>query len=349
MKKLFFGLLFVNVVYFLWNFMVEPYDTNSRIVSTEQRRNDGIETMVLVRESPDREELLRQISQQSITETDTVVHPTDPAEQTPSQETIAMVQLSRQVDGKENIHGEVNTHVGPIAEQDRQQAGEMLFPEKVESTDPQLESASENETAAIEKGQSEQLTQIEISDTPGTASKYDEGDLAEPDSEEQPLVVKRCYKLGPFPNLEMPRAIVDGLDPQPLWYEIDSSSVEVQSGFWVLYPPGESLEDSKVNLEMLRSRGLKDVWLFKDGELRGAISLGLFNAKGRAEKLLRSLKKRSIEAELRPWISQTQQYWLRVLWKDKRSLLEKPLDKFTEEIEELQITIIENCQADEKS
>lgn len=94
--------------------------------------------------------------------------------------------------------------------------------------------------------------------------------------------VKRldCFRVGPF------------ADPQQMrnWLmaksrtAFDSFRVEssVPGDFQVYFPPARDAEQLRINKMMLRAKGLNDVWPISSGDLKNALSLGVFREKSRA-------------------------------------------------------------------
>lgn len=89
-----------------------------------------------------------------------------------------------------------------------------------------------------------------------------------------------CFRVGPF------------ADPQQMrnWLmarsrtTFDSFSVEtsVPGDFQVYFPPARDAEQLRINKMMLRAKGLKDFWPISSGDLKNALSLGVFKEKSRA-------------------------------------------------------------------
>jgi len=107
-----------------------------------------------------------------------------------------------------------------------------------------------------------------------------------------------CYQLGPFKDQVM---LTDWITKN----NIDLSQVteykkqkKSETGFLVYYPRAESYEKSKQNIQFLKNKGITDFWLFRRGELKGHISLGLFVKESRAKDLKNSFVKKGINVEI---------------------------------------------------
>lgn len=66
--------------------------------------------------------------------------------------------------------------------------------------------------------------------------------------------------------------------------------------YWVTYPAGDTWEHSLQNVALLKKKGVVDLWLVTSGENKGVVSLGLFQREERAEKRLKELLLKEIEA-----------------------------------------------------
>ena len=117
--------------------------------------------------------------------------------------------------------------------------------------------------------------------------------LKQTEAEKQP-----CYQLGPFANNE---AI-------EVWARLNNINIEsiklitkdrqVVSRYLVYYPVADSFEQGQENVTMLKHKGVDDLWLYRKGELKGAVSLGLFAEENRALILQKKLQSKEIEADI---------------------------------------------------
>lgn len=119
----------------------------------------------------------------------------------------------------------------------------------------------------------------------------------------RPAAVKRepvrinCYEAGPFADdAELQR----WLKGKPL---VSAQSfyreTAVPADYQVYYPAAKDAEQSRINKMMLQAKGIADIWMVPEGELKGALSLGVFVEKDRALSFREQLAVRGIRAELR--------------------------------------------------
>ncbi len=75
-------------------------------------------------------------------------------------------------------------------------------------------------------------------------------------------------------------------------------SINKKLRYLVYYPPAESVEQSKDTIQSFKRMGVNELWLFRRGALKGAISFGLFSQEGRALSLQKHLSAKGIVAEI---------------------------------------------------
>lgn len=107
-----------------------------------------------------------------------------------------------------------------------------------------------------------------------------------------------CYQVGPFNDAtELKKwQTLNKLELAPI--HVFKKDLQVVSGYLVYYPAMEYFSESKKNVAMLRKKGITDLWLFRKGELKGVISLGLFVQKNRAISLQKKLVNKGISVDI---------------------------------------------------
>jgi len=131
-----------------------------------------------------------------------------------------------------------------------------------------------------------------------------------------------CYLMGPYQSESAARNTLNALQSQVQGGQVVAKDGEVQDGYWVLYPKAENLDVGRANRKMLIDQGLRDVWLIDKGELQGAISLGLFKTRERAEMARRQFSERNIAAEVQPRMIRARTSWLQLRWQGERAKLD---------------------------
>ncbi|MBD9363190.1 hypothetical protein [Methylomonas fluvii] len=113
----------------------------------------------------------------------------------------------------------------------------------------------------------------------------------------QKLEIRHCYEAGPFSDQEALRrwANTEHLTE----FKAVNKSTIVSSDFQVYYPAGKDAEQTRINKMMLKAKGFNDVWPVTDGDIKGAISLGVFNERQRAMLFKNQLAEQGVKAEIR--------------------------------------------------
>ena len=122
-----------------------------------------------------------------------------------------------------------------------------------------------------------------------------------------------CYQVGPFENNNM-------LDLWSVKNKINKGSLQPFSKYnqedaryLVYYPAAADYEISKQNVQFFIDMGITDFWLFKTGNLKGAISLGLFAKAVDALALKEKFFNKGINVEIRESYSNASVLFARVL------------------------------------
>jgi len=126
-----------------------------------------------------------------------------------------------------------------------------------------------------------------------------------------------CYQVGPFLNEIL-------LDVWLASNEIDINSLtkvnEMKkkiTGFLVYYPQAETYEQSKKNIQVLENKGFTDFWMFRKGELKGNISLGLFVEERRATALRDKLLTAGVNVKIMPRYRLVSMWYVNILSNNK--------------------------------
>lgn len=121
-----------------------------------------------------------------------------------------------------------------------------------------------------------------------------------------------CYEAGPFENkaqLEQWRRLSGIAAAFVSLVRRDEPKI---TGYQVYYPAPDTFEEALANVEMLKKRGITDLWLFRKGELKGEISLGLFKNNERAEKLESQLKSQGLDVNIKPRLKNAIRWYARI-------------------------------------
>ncbi len=131
-----------------------------------------------------------------------------------------------------------------------------------------------------------------------------------------------CYQVGPFLNEAL-------LDEWVVKNEVDinlltkvSEKSKKVTGFLVYYPQAGTYDQSKKHIQILENKGITDFWLFRKGELKGNISLGLFAAKQRAVLLQSKLLNSGVSVQIMPRYREESIWYINILT-DNQAITDK--------------------------
>ena len=79
--------------------------------------------------------------------------------------------------------------------------------------------------------------------------------------------------------------------------------------FWVYLEPTTD-EAAQANLDDLRNRGVTDYMLIRRGELKNAISLGLFRSQDSVNRRLAEMSEKGYKPVVVPKFETTEKFWL---------------------------------------
>lgn len=124
-----------------------------------------------------------------------------------------------------------------------------------------------------------------------------------------PTPKRVCVTVGPFADAaaaKATRSYLAGLG------KVSSRQAmgETVIGHWVLVPPQPSRAAAEAVAAKLKAKGIKDYWIIGKGELKNAISLGVFSQKDNADSLVQRTRAKDIPVELRDKTKPVQQVWL---------------------------------------
>ncbi|MDT8407668.1 MAG: hypothetical protein RQ715_10500 [Methylococcales bacterium] len=129
------------------------------------------------------------------------------------------------------------------------------------------------------------------------------------DAEVVPAAANSCYQIGPVKTAQAIAAWRDAVGLLPEQVATVSREQAVVTAYMVYLPKEATFAASLANVEKLKAKRISDYWIFRTGEQKGDISLGLFAEKSRAEKLYQQLREQDLQVSLRPRTRNEQVYF----------------------------------------
>jgi hypothetical protein len=118
-----------------------------------------------------------------------------------------------------------------------------------------------------------------------------------------------CGRVGPLDAEQAERLLSD----LPVYVTLLSDVTEETEsidGYYVLIPALPSIADGLKKLDELKAAGIDDVWLFRGGEFRRAISLGMFSREAGAQRRVAEVTRKGFSAKVHPRASRVERRWL---------------------------------------
>ncbi len=124
-----------------------------------------------------------------------------------------------------------------------------------------------------------------------------------------------CFEAGPFENKH---EILDWDKQNQIKAEniaFQFKDVEVVDGYLLFYPAPETLAKAEENVAILEAKGVRDLWLFRFGDMKGAISLGFYDTANQAIHAQEALEKLGVDAKIRKHAMVKNHIFSRIIWK----------------------------------
>lgn len=126
-----------------------------------------------------------------------------------------------------------------------------------------------------------------------------------------------CMSVGPFPSKGATVLLRQWLAGHQVDTAEREESQEEAKNFWVYLKPQETQEATQQMLEDLKRRGIQDYLLLPEGEMKGAISLGIYATQKTAERRLTELVQKGYPAEMGPYTKAKRTYYWIDIWGDR--------------------------------
>ncbi|MBL1265149.1 hypothetical protein [Candidatus Methylomicrobium oryzae] len=148
-------------------------------------------------------------------------------------------------------------------------------------------------------------------------------------------VLTACYMAGPADSVEALNALLSQFRPQLTELAMSPAQAEkVRKGnrFVVYYPAPPSMEESLLTATTLKNTyGLKDLQVIRDGEMKGAISLGVFSSQRNAEWAKSKFEQQGLQVRIKPRFPTGNAYKVRMRWTTQQEpIAERLVDALTQ-------------------
>lgn len=111
---------------------------------------------------------------------------------------------------------------------------------------------------------------------------------------------KLCYQVGPFKNMGDLRIWTRANKIKENTFSHINKGQQKGSKYLVYLPAADSPEQTKKDIDDLKQRAITDYFLFRKGDLKGAISLGVFVKEKRAKLQQSQFRDKGLELKITP-------------------------------------------------
>lgn len=148
---------------------------------------------------------------------------------------------------------------------------------------------------------------------------------------------KICARIGPYDEEGITRQLISQLKAAGLDAQLAHTQDAVSNQYWVLLPPAESRRRALQTLRELQARKI-DSYLISSGEMKNAISLGLFSRDELARGVQERIREAGYPAEIRQKEKLEKAFWVQLVAEQPFENARKVLDSLISDNEGVKIT-----------
>lgn len=119
-------------------------------------------------------------------------------------------------------------------------------------------------------------------------------------TKKEPLKEVYCFQVGPFKSKNSFKKWAKLNEIDLGFTKPFNKDIEIFRHYMVYFPKAETIEKSKENIKKIKGLKIADSWLFNSGKYKGGISLGLYDKKEPAQRLVEKYAKVKVESKIIP-------------------------------------------------
>ncbi len=152
-----------------------------------------------------------------------------------------------------------------------------------------------------------------------------------------------CFEIGPFDDKKqfLKWNEQNSVKAENIFFNI--KDLEVVSGYMVYYPAAETILQAEENIAILEAKEVSDFWLFKFGDMKGAISLGFHNTEVRAEQSLKALEQLGVDAKIKAHSKVKNYTFARITWNIGEQEASKLIAAYEENFTDQKVEKLTDC------
>ncbi|MGH8119378.1 MAG: SPOR domain-containing protein [Gammaproteobacteria bacterium] len=137
-----------------------------------------------------------------------------------------------------------------------------------------------------------------------------------------------CFSYGPFPDAQQTKDLLAWFEERQVSVQQRPEKSSENQLYWIYLAPQDSLGDAKRTIEELKSKGVSDYRLIETGDLRNAISLGLFSTQALVNKRLNELRNKGYRPIVVPYREANIIYWVDVKLANQQNVLNQMFTEY---------------------
>ncbi len=118
-----------------------------------------------------------------------------------------------------------------------------------------------------------------------------------------------CLSIGPYDSRDSLESLSDWLQTQNQPSKERVEEIRTRERYWVYLEPQDAVA-AKAQLEELKNKGLSDYYMVSKGNMKNAISLGLFSSQDSVNRRLAELEKKGYNPVVVPQHKITRVFWV---------------------------------------
>ncbi len=131
-----------------------------------------------------------------------------------------------------------------------------------------------------------------------------------PESNPAPKIILACFMLGPFKDEASAGKMYKALLPLGISIEQRLTKRRIPKNYWVFLPPQKSYADARRKFKKLEAEGLDDMFIMGAGDMKNALSLGLFKRKSMAISRFNEVRVLDSSTVMKPQFRVITEKWL---------------------------------------
>ncbi len=147
-----------------------------------------------------------------------------------------------------------------------------------------------------------------------------------PDKVQQERIM--CFSYGPFTDNRQAEDLMVWFQDHRVVVQQRLETGQENQLFWIYLRPQASRDNAIQAIEDLKSKGITDYRLIETGDLRNAISLGLFSTQASVNRRLNELKNKGYQPVVIPYRDAKAIYWLDVKLTDQQDVLNQMFTEY---------------------